>query len=116
VYGTLKVVFAQILEQGKKLSYQTVNAVLTSCYWQVGRQIVEFEQGGKQRAEYGESIIDQLAIDLTEQFGSGFSKRNIEQMRKFYLLWPKAQSLPALFKLSWTHYVRLILRCMSGWC
>ncbi len=114
-----------ILAQGRKLSYQAVNTVLTTTYWQIGRQIVEFEQGGKERAEYGEEIIKQLSHDLTKNFGKGFSVQNIERMRKFFLMWSKVQSLPALlknqkssslmrisknpiFKLSWTHYVRLM--------
>lgn len=116
---------SDILAQGRKLSFHAVNAVLTNTYWQIGRQIVEFEQGGRERAEYGEGIIKQISKDLTKQFRKGFSVQNLERIRKFYLMWPKTQTATALlenqnsssvmrispkniFKLSWTHYIRLM--------
>jgi Zn/Cd-binding protein ZinT len=75
-----KALFSQIgniLIQSKKLAYQSVNSILTTTYWQIGKEIIEFEQGGKNRAEYGESTIKQLSDDLTRQFGKGFSYRNL---------------------------------------
>ena len=64
------------------------------AYWEIGREIVEFEQKGKVRAEYGEELIKILSKDMTEKFGKGFSERNLEQMRKFYLTFPqKSQTL-----------------------
>lgn len=68
-----------------------------SCmvYWEVGRRIVEYEQGGVARAEYGAALITRVSLDLTERFGRGFSKRNVEQMRLFYLTWPIAQMTSA---------------------
>jgi predicted nuclease of restriction endonuclease-like (RecB) superfamily len=113
-----------ILEQGRKTAYQTVNNILTTTYWHIGRQIVEFEQGGKERAEYGSGLLQKIADDLTTEFGKGFSIQNLERIRKFYLMWPvekvsiekekqissslMRKSNPIVFKLSWTHYVRLM--------
>lgn len=108
-YKTLVAQISNILVKGKKLSYQTVNAILTTTYYEIGRQIVEFEQSGKKRAEYGESTIKQLSVDLTKQFGSGFSYRNLQQIKKFYTSFSKVQTLSAQsFPLSWSHYVRLM--------
>jgi predicted nuclease of restriction endonuclease-like (RecB) superfamily len=91
---------------------------LTSSYWEIGHRIVVFEQGGEDRASYGEALIKRLAVDLTRRFGRGYSKRNIEQMRLFYLTWPIAQTLSAQspdlpklaadFALPWSAYVRLL--------
>ncbi|MBI4354328.1 MAG: hypothetical protein HY595_03745, partial [Candidatus Omnitrophica bacterium] len=93
-----------------------VNAIITATYWEIGRRIVEYEQSGKKRAEYGEALLKRLSSDLTSKFGRGFSERNLEQMRLFYLGWPisqtvsaKSQPAPApRFPLSWSHYVRLL--------
>ncbi len=107
-----KALFSQIgniLTQSKKLAYQAVNSILTTTYWQIGKEIIEFEQGGKNRAEYGESTIKQLSDDLTKQFGKGFSYRNLQQIKKFYSCFEKVQTVSAQsFPLSWSHYVRLI--------
>lgn len=98
-----------ILAQGRKMAYQTINTILTTTYWQIGRQIVEFEQGGKERAEYGEAIIKQLSVDLTKRFGKGFSYRNLQQMKKFYATFGIMQTVSAQsFPLPWSHYVRLM--------
>ncbi len=70
---------------------------MTASYWEIGRNIVEFEQSGKERAAYGKELMKKLAIDLTAQFGRGFSRRNIEQMRLFYLYWPIPQTASAVF-------------------
>jgi predicted nuclease of restriction endonuclease-like (RecB) superfamily len=108
-YKTLVAQISNILIKGKKLAYQTVNAILTTTYYEIGRQIVEFEQGGKKRAEYGESTIKQLSVDLTKQFGPGFSYRNLQQIKKFYTSFSKVQTVSAQsFPLSWSHYVRLM--------
>jgi hypothetical protein len=58
---------------------------------------VEFEQGGEKRAEYGEALLKQLAADLSARYGRGFSERNLEQMRRFYMSWPISQTLSAKF-------------------
>jgi predicted nuclease of restriction endonuclease-like (RecB) superfamily len=111
---------------------------MTASYWQIGRQIVVYEQAGKKRAEYGKALIEKLSNDLTAQFGRGFSRANLEYMRRFYNAWqipqtlsgisesssgnrqiadltdmarrPSAQSMNAMppFPLPWSHYVRLL--------
>jgi predicted nuclease of restriction endonuclease-like (RecB) superfamily len=83
---------AGLLEAARRASARAVNAVMTATYWEIGRRIVEFEQGGQQKAEYGEKLISRLAADLATKFGRGFSKRNVEQMRAFYLGWEIAQT------------------------
>jgi predicted nuclease of restriction endonuclease-like (RecB) superfamily len=79
---------SDLLEQARRTSARAVNAILTATYWEVGRRIVEFEQAGEKRAEYGELLIDRLSEDLTKRFGRGFSQMNLRQMRRFYSLWP----------------------------
>ena len=80
-----------ILDQARFTSARAVNTVMTMTYWNVGRRIVEEEQGGQQRAAYGESLLERLAADLTDRFGRGFSRQNLQQMRQFYLTWPSGQ-------------------------
>ena len=75
-------------------------------YWNIGKLIVEY-QGNNERAKYGDRLIERLSIELTKEYGSGFSKRNLEMMRKFFEYFPIAQSV--LAQLSWTHY-QLVLR------
>ncbi|MCX9010758.1 MAG: DUF1016 N-terminal domain-containing protein [Candidatus Methanoperedens sp.] len=84
-----------LLESARRASVRTVNAIITSIYWEIGRRIVEFEQGGKRRAEYGKELLKRLSVDLTARFGRGFSERNLEQMRLFYLGWPISQIVSA---------------------
>ena len=99
---------------------------MTATYWEIGRRVVEEEQRGKQRADYGEQLIVRLAKDLTSRWGRGFGYRNLYQMRQFYISYSRilqttsAESgpLPAtdvvlreiatLLPLSWSHYVRLL--------
>ncbi len=91
------------------------------AYWEIGREIVEFEQKGKARALYGEKLLKKLSADLSAKFGRGFSERNLEQMRKFYLTYSeKSQTLFAKSlmdqtssvqfepRLSWSHYCELL--------
>ena len=78
-----------LLEEARRSAARSVNTILTVTYWEVGRRIVEFEQKGKAFAEYGEEIIMRLAEDLTTRFGRGFSRRNLFQMRLFYLTYRK---------------------------
>jgi predicted nuclease of restriction endonuclease-like (RecB) superfamily len=77
-----------LLEAARRAAARSVNAVMTATYWAVGRRIVEGEQGGQERAAYGEALIKRLGGDLTRQFGRGFGQRNLAQMRAFYLAWP----------------------------
>lgn len=97
----------ELLHSAKNKVYQTINITMTQTYYQIGKRIVEKEQGGKVRAEYGKSLIQNLSIELTKEFGKGFSTRNIEQMRQFYIVYSKSQTLSAEFKLSWSHYIFL---------
>ncbi len=77
-------------------------------YFEIGRMIVEEEQNGKERAEYGKKIIEELSKRLNTEFGKGFSQRNLEQMRQFYLIYSKTHTLSAEFNLSWSHYLKLM--------
>jgi len=123
-----------LLDAARSAAARSVNAVMTASYWSVGRRIVEFEQGGQERAIYGEALLVRLAADLTRRFGRGFSRQNLQQMRLFYMAWPVDQicqtvsgksatplisesptlrsfDLPALaqaFPLPWSAYVRLL--------
>ena len=76
---------SELLEAARRASVRTVNAFMTATYWEIGRRIVEFEQHGEKRAEYGEEVLMRLADDLTKRFGKGFGKSNLFQMRKFYM-------------------------------
>ena len=96
-----------IIEDARKKIYTQVNSIMVETYYEIGKNIVEYEQSGKQRAEYGENLIKNLSSKLTIKYGKGFSERNLEQFRKFYLIYRKSQTLSA--KLSWSHYT-LILR------
>ena len=91
-YGSLLAGISDLLDQARRMSARTVNNILTFTYWEIGRRIVQYEQGGKARAEYGEGTLVQLSQDLTGKHGRGFSKRNLEQMRAFYLGWEIAQT------------------------
>jgi hypothetical protein len=85
-----------VIEAGRAAAARSVNSVMTTTYWHVGRIIVEREQQGARRAEYGAAVLERLAETLTARFGRGFSRRNIEQMRAFYLAWPIAQTASAI--------------------
>jgi hypothetical protein len=89
--------------QGRIQAVQAVNSHITQTYWQVGRQIVEFEQGGKARAEYGKALISKLAADLSLRHGKGFSRTNLIAMRLLYRRYPISQKPSDL--LSWSHWV-----------
>jgi predicted nuclease of restriction endonuclease-like (RecB) superfamily len=126
---------SDLLEGARRGAARRVNSIMTATYWLIGKRIVECEQEGASRAEYGEALILQLSKDLTARFGRGFSARNISNFRMFYLLWPILQTVSAksagqivptvsalsecqipptpsaespIFLLSWSHYVRLL--------
>jgi predicted nuclease of restriction endonuclease-like (RecB) superfamily len=86
-YNGLLSGIGELLEEARRSTARVVNSLLTGTYWEVGRRIVEFEQGGKERAEYGQGLWKKLAADLTAKFGRGFSKSNLAQMRGLYLGW-----------------------------
>lgn len=81
---------------------------MVHTYFEIGKIIVEYEQGGKEKAEYGKAILKDISFKLTGEFCRGFSVRNLEYMRKFYLCYSKSQTLSAKFNLSWSHYIELI--------
>ena len=82
---------SRIIDAARRSAVRSVNAVMTAAYWLIGHRIVEFEQSGEKRAEYGTALIERLAADLTQRFGRGFSRQNIQQMRLFYLSYPSEQ-------------------------
>ena len=84
-YGGLIGGIAELLEAARRTAARTVNALMTATYWEIGRRIVEFEQQGAARAGYGEQILSKLSQDLTARFGRGFGRRNLFQIRAFYL-------------------------------
>ncbi len=85
--------------------YQTVNTEMLNLYWNIGKAIMEIQQGDE-RASYGDAVLERLSQSLTAEFGKGFSKRNLERMRKFYVCFPIATTLSS--QLSWSHYLELI--------
>lgn len=84
-YPTLLTGIGALLEESRRSVARAANCFMTATYWEIGRRIVEFEQGGKKRAEYGDELLKRLGADLSERFGRGFSKQNLERMRRFYL-------------------------------
>ncbi len=84
IYSGLVGGIGELLETARRASARSVNVIMTATYWEIGRRIVEFEQGGAQRAEYGEELLSRLAADLAKKFGRGFSQRSLQNMRSFY--------------------------------
>ena len=91
----------EVLEQARKRVYRNIQSEMVLAYWQIGKMIVE-KQGGAERAKYGEGLIKELSTLMTKDFGKGFTERNLEQMRKFYLMFQKPHTVSA--ELSWSHY------------
>ena len=79
---------SDLLESARRASARVVNSVMTATYWEIGRRIVEHEQGGAKRAAYGRELIQRLSRDLTAKFGRGFGVDNLELFRTFYLTYP----------------------------
>lgn len=96
-----------VLVQARARAWDAVNVEMVACYWEIGRLIVEEQQRGASRAEYGKHLLRMLAERLTGDFGKGFDRTNLQHMRAFFLAWPKCDALRR--ELSWTHY-RLLLR------
>ena len=94
-YSSLIIELSTLIEQGRKTAVRYVNTALVATYWLMGRRIVEYEQKGKERAEYGEELLERISKDLSSRFGKGFSLRNLRNMRSFYLLFPIQQTLSA---------------------
>ena len=97
----------ELLYSAKNRVYQTINTTMTETYFQIGKRIVEEEQGGETRAEYGKSLLKLLSVQLINEFGKGFSVDNLENMRRFYLAFQKSETVSRKFELSWSHYIFL---------
>jgi predicted nuclease of restriction endonuclease-like (RecB) superfamily len=134
-YNKIRAGIVELLKTARSSAAQNVNALMTATYWEIGRRIVQSEQAGEKRAEYGELLIKRLAKDLSASFGRGFGPRNLAQMRSFYLAWSHGKILQTLsaksstpipfneiqgqsqplqddltnqFPLPWSAYVRLL--------
>jgi len=125
---------SSLLESARRTSARAVNTILTATYWEIGRRIIEFEQSGEERAEYGHQLLKNLSYDLTKNFGRGFSADNLESMRLFYLTYSLIEISETVsrkfdleksetssrklndeffserFPLPWSHYVMLVRR------
>ena len=95
----------QLVINSRNKVYQTVNTEMLYLYWNIGASIMEI-QNGDERARYGDEVLEKLSQKLTAEFGKGFSKRNLERMRKFYIIYPIWKTVSS--KLSWSHYLVLI--------
>jgi len=131
-YETILSEVAGLLESARRASVRATNTIMTATYWEIGRRIVEFEQRGGARAEYGKELLSRLSADLTARFGKGFSVDNLETMRLFYRAYssldikdetsslpPKSETVSrkftavdftGRFPLPWSHYVLLVRR------
>jgi predicted nuclease of restriction endonuclease-like (RecB) superfamily len=133
-YSNIRAGIVELLKRARSATARNVNSIMTAVYWEIGRRIVNSEQGGAVRASYGDELIKQLANDLSAQFGRGFGVVNLSQMRRFFLTWPtkgifqtpsENSSTPMLindiwaaslsvtllanqFPLPWSAYVRLL--------
>ncbi len=97
----------EILASARQTAYKAVNFAMVTAYWNIGRLIVEDEQQGNARAEYGSAVLEELSIKLTEEFGKGFTTANLRNMRQFYLCFQNCYTLRS--ELTWSHY-RLLIR------
>jgi predicted nuclease of restriction endonuclease-like (RecB) superfamily len=95
-----------LLQAGRQKAAQSVNTILVQTYWKIGRYIVEFEQHGNERAEYGTQLFERLSKDLTIAYGKGFSRSNLLYMRKLYLSFQISETLS--HKLTWSHYFEIL--------
>ena len=124
-YSSLLGGVGALLEAARRAGARTVNAVMTATYWEIGRRIVEFEQGGKDRAAYGKELLKLLSNDLTIRLGRGFGVVNLSYMKRFYVSFPSSEifqtvseksgatpfalgDLARTFPLPWSHYVLLL--------
>ena len=97
---------SELIQEARKQVVSQVNTALLATYWNVGRLIVEDEQNSEHRAEYGKQVLKELSKRLTEAFGKGFSRANLQWMRLLYIKYPICQTLSS--KLSWSHYCELL--------
>ena len=92
----------EIIEIARKRIYRNIQNEMVQAYWQIGKMIVE-KQDGAERAKYGEGLIKELSIQMTKDFGKGFDITNLKRMRQFYLLFQKGATVQ--HQLSWSHYI-----------
>ena len=95
-----------ILAEARNLSVRAVNSAMVAAYWLIGRRIALEEQGGAERAEYGEEILKKLSKELETEFGNGFSYSNLKNMRQFYKTYPDEIGYTLCSQLSWKAEVR----------
>ena len=105
-YDSLLAHIGEALESGRKKAASRINEAIVETYWIIGKYIVDFEQAGNEKAEYGSETLKRLSKDLTLRYGNGFGLSNVTKMRKLYQAYPILQTLSA--KLSWSHYVELL--------
>ncbi len=105
-YNKLVSDIGTLLNNGRKQMAIAVNTSMVQTYWSIGKHIVEFEQKGNERAEYGSNLINRLSRDLTERYGKGFGKSNLLYIRKFYLTFPKSGTVSHL--LTWSHFYEIL--------
>lgn len=110
VPAALLTALRELIQQGRQRALRAVDMVQVQTCWEIGRHIVEYEQGGEARAAYGKGLLPRLAETLTQEFGKGFDATNLRHMRGFYLAFPIRDAVRR--ELSWTHY-RTLLRVTS---
>ena len=96
----------ELLKERRSKAAYAVNTILVETYWNIGKYIIEFEQQGKLRAEYGSELIEKLSKDLTLAYGKGFNRNNLQYMRKLYAIFPICTTLSC--KLTWSHYIEIL--------
>lgn len=120
-YAELVAGIVDLLETARRSAVRSVNSIMTVTYWEIGRRIVQTEQAGEAKAEYGVAVIESLAVELTDRFGRGFRRSNLFQMRAFFITYADVvaidpasnfseivQTVSGQFPLPWSHYVKLI--------
>lgn len=99
----------EILKSARQKAYNTINSVMVEAYWKIGRRIVEEEQSGRERAEYGKEILQNLSKELTEEFGKGYSYRTLREIRQFYLMFSDFEKWRTVSaKLTWSHFQKVL--------
>ena len=99
----------KILKNAREKAYTAVNSAMVEAYWEIGRRIVEEEQNGKERAEYGKEILQNLSKELTEEFGKGYSYRTLREIRQFYLMFSDFEKWRTVSaKLTWSHFQKVL--------
>jgi len=113
-YVDVRTGIVELLNTARLTAARNVNSLMTASYWEIGRRIVEAEQKGKRRAGYGEQLIERLSLDLTQQFGRGFSPDNMENMRRFFLAFPMELISETVSRISENKLGNKISETVSG--